>query len=173
MKLRSAGYVRRWAAMTKVLLALMFYFLGGLGSALAADAPRQMPTVNAEVSPQPTYDEASARSALSSGDKLYCARVASGEHQLGECLDVQMEYAEHELNDTYRAAMAQLSPIRQNALKKEERGWIKRRVAECARQVKDVENCANGCGVPWTMRVVCMTKEAQARTKHLKTQWQR
>jgi uncharacterized protein YecT (DUF1311 family) len=159
--------------MAKILLALTFYFLGGFGSAVAADAPRQMPTVNAEASPQPTYDDASARNALSSGDKLYCARVASGEQQLGECLGVQMEYAEHELSDTYRAAMAQLSPIRQNALKIEERGWIKWREAECARQVKDVEDCVNGCGVPWTMRVVCMTKEAQARTNHLKTQWQR
>ena len=161
----------RWAAMTKALLAFALYLLGGFGLAVAADAPMQPPAENVAVEPQPTVDDAAARNALSTGNELYCPRVASDERSLGECLGKQAEYAEHELNDTYRNVMAQLSPIRKNALKKEERNWIKWRKAECARQVKDVEDCINGCGVPRTMHVVCMTNEARTRTNQLKTQW--
>lgn len=157
--------------MTKALLPFAFYLLGGLGLAVAADAPMQVPAQNADVRPRPAFDDATARNALSTGDDQYCPRVASDEIALGECLGKQAEYAEHELNDTYRSVMAQLPPTRKSALKKKERIWIRWREAECARQVKDAEDCVGGCGVPWTMRVVCMTNEALARTKQLKTQW--
>lgn len=171
IKPRKAGEFKRWAAMTKALLPFAFYLLGGFGLAVAADAPMQPPAQNVAVEPQPTFDDAAARNALSTDDGQYCPRVASDERSLGECLGKQAEYAEQELNDTYRNVLAQLSPNRKNALKMEERNWIKRRKAECARQVKDVEDCVNGCGVPWTMRVVCMTNEALTRTKQLKAQW--
>lgn len=157
----------------KVLVALTVYFFSGFCLVAATDAPKEAPVRNAEASAQLTYSDSSARDALSSGDDQYCARVASDERQLGECLGVLAEYAEHELNDTYDAVMTHLSPIRQRALRKEERVWIKWRESECARQVKEVEDCVNGCGVPWTMRVVCMTEEARNHTRHLKFQWQR
>ena len=157
--------------MTKTLLAFAFYLLGGFWLAAAADVSKQVPAQNAEVNPK--FDNAAARNALFSGDDLYCSRVTSGEQELAECLRKQAEYAEHELNDTYRTVMTQLPPARQDALRKEERGWIKWREAECAKQVKDVEECVNGCGVPGTMRVVCMTNEAVARAKQLKIRWHR
>jgi len=115
-----------------------------------------------------TSSDDAARAAFSSRDDQYCARTANNELELGYCLSNQAEYAERKLNETYKKVLTQLSAARKNALRQEERRWIKWREAECARQVKEVEDCVSGCGVPWTMRVVCMTKEANNRVEQLK-----
>ena len=95
------------------------------------------------------------------------------ERQLEYCLAEKAERAEAELNKIYKEIMASLDKERQNALRKEERAWIKWREAECARQAKNVEDCVDGCGVPTTMQVVCMRKEANTRVQQLKLQWHR
>ena len=95
------------------------------------------------------------------------------EYQLGQCLGEKAHRAELELNSTYIKIMASLDKGRQNVLRKEERAWIKWREVECTRQAKEVEDCVNGCGVPDTMYVVCMTDEAKSRVQHLKSKWHR
>lgn len=104
-------------------------------------------------------------------DSQFCPRTTTNEMELSSCLNEQAQLAENELNETYQKVMAKRSTDQKNALRQEERKWIKWREAECARQVKDVEECINGCGVPWTMHVVCMTSEANFRTDELKDKW--
>ena len=116
-----------------------------------------------------TSDESAALKAFESSDYDYCSRTAMGEIGLDSCLGEQAAYAERRLNETYNRVMATLSPARQNALRQQERKWIKWREKECARRVKEVEECADGCGVPSTMEAVCMTKEADKRSLELES----
>ena len=119
-----------------------------------------------------TFDDEEARAAFSSGDKQYCSVNAQNERELEQCLSKQAEYAEHKLNETYKKIMAQLPSAKQGDLRQEQRKWIKWREAECAKKAKEVEECINGCGVPWAMHVACMADEANNRTQQLKSQWQ-
>lgn len=95
------------------------------------------------------------------------------EIQLGQCLRMQAEYAERELNETYKKVMARIPTARKNALRQEERGWISWREAECARQAEDARTCVNGCGVPPIAHLICMTKEANNRAQELDVNWNR
>ncbi len=161
-------------------LALLFTFGLAYGedkpdcdpsSGLAIDASCLEPQPSADSQSGYRSDDDAARTAFSSRNSQYCARTAKSEHELGDCLGDQAHYAERELNETYKKVMTQLSTAQRNALRREERKWIKWREAECARQAKDVEECVNGCGVPWTMRLVCMTEEAHNRVDELKAKW--
>jgi len=109
-----------------------------------------------------------SRPTVSWRDDQFCARTATNELELGRCLDEQADDAEQELNETYQKVMARLSADEKNELRREEHSWTKWRDAECAKQAKDVEECVNGCGVPRTMHVVCMTREANNRVDELK-----
>lgn len=146
--------------MTKALLAITLSLLAGFPptGAVAQGAIEQ---------PDPTFNE----DAGSMRDDQYCDRTARNERELELCLKTQAEWAESELNEMYRDAMEELSSSRRNALRQEERAWIKWREAECARQAEEARNCIGGCGVPWTSQVVCMIKEAHNRVEQLKTQW--
>jgi len=157
--------------MKRILSASIFYLLGVFGPVIAADAPSQALTPTASAQSSPTFDLVEARKAFAVRDGEYCLRVTGGEIVLHECLEAEAEYAEQDLNDAYREVMAHLPPNRRNALRHEERSWIKWRKTECRRQVKDAEECVGGCGVPWTMRLVCMTNEAYNRTQKLKAEW--
>jgi uncharacterized protein YecT (DUF1311 family) len=140
-------------------------------SGLALDASCLERQVSGDEQLPRRSDEDAAGPELMSRDDQFCARTSKNELELGYCLREQADYAERELNETYRKAMARQPAARKSALRQEERRWIKWREAECARQVKDVEDCVRGCGVPWTMRLKCMTKEAENRVMELKIKW--
>jgi uncharacterized protein YecT (DUF1311 family) len=119
-----------------------------------------------------TFTDRRTQEAFDAGDDQFCAREARDESELSTCLSAQADHEEKKLNDTYRLVLASLPEDRQKRLRAQERKWIKMREAECAKQMKDVELCRDGCGVPWTMRLVCMVKEARNRTRQLQTDWQ-
>lgn len=48
-----------------------------------------------------------------------------------ECLGVEFQKADKKLNETYKATMARLSPAGREALKVQERQWIKTRDKQC------------------------------------------
>ncbi len=54
-----------------------------------------------------------------------------------DCLNAEGDKADKKLNDTYKATMARLSGTRKDALRNEERQWIKARDAKCNAAGKD------------------------------------
>ena len=117
------------------------------------------------------FNDEASQAAFAARDYQYCSVNGQNELGLGNCLNSQAKYSENELNSTYQEIINKLTSEKKEILRKGERKWIKWRIKECARQAKEVEDCVNGCGVPWTMEVICMTKEANNRTDYLKNKW--
>jgi uncharacterized protein YecT (DUF1311 family) len=149
--------------MPRALLVIIAYMVGA-GSSVAQAHPSES---------SPTFTDYHADVAFSSRDYGYCPRAAVNEIQLGQCLRMQAEYAERQLNETYKKVMARITAAEKNALRQEERSWIRRREAECTRQAEDARTCVNGCGVPPIAHLICMTKEANNRVQELDANWNR
>jgi uncharacterized protein YecT (DUF1311 family) len=131
------------------------------------------PTVIWSAELDDTFSDQRARDAFLAEDDKFCSEAARGEIELGSCLSAQAEFEEKRLNDTYQTLLAALPEDRKTLLEAEEMKWIEERDAECARQVEDARLCRNGCGVPWTMRLNCMKRQARSRTHELIRRWQR
>ena len=160
-------------------LALLLAF----GFAYGQDKPQCDTSSGPSVDARCFWEEPSTKAHLATGadrnasspsswrDEQFCPNNAKDEIGLRECLVQQADYADRDLKQTYKKAMTQLSAAEKNALRRDERTWIKWREAECTKQAKDAEDCIDGCGDPWAMHVVCMTKEANNRVDALKAKW--
>lgn len=117
------------------------------------------------------FRDKTSQAAFAARDYGYCSMHGINELGLGNCLNSQSKFSENELNSTYQKIMNHLESNQKEALIKDERKWIKWRIKECDRQVKNVEDCVDGCGVSWTMNLVCVTTEANKRTDLLRKKW--
>lgn len=158
--------------MRYLLLTFLTCLLAVHMKAQANNAAAAAPIQQAQEQLKTSTTDESIDTQTSDDDENPCQREKT-ERQLESCLSEKFQRAESELNRIYKEIMASLNKGQQARLRKEERGWIKWREAECARQVEDVENCVNGCGVASTMHIVCMTKEAMTRVQRMKGQWHR
>ena len=86
---------------------------------------------------------ASAAHATSPGYDQCVARAGGVTSAMRDCAATEYARQDRELNRVYQAARARLDPARRERLKLEERGWLKRRTAQCrARMTADAGGTA-------------------------------
>lgn len=110
---------------------------------------------------------AGAADRLLSGDHLLspafhqCTGPSPGNAELGQCIELEVERQEGALNATYKMVMARLSPARRDALRVDERAWVRTRKRTCDAQYKAMEG-GTGDGTAYD---TCMATRAVVRTR--------
>ena len=84
--------------------------------------------------------------------------------ELNACAYQEYEAADKELNKQYKSLMTTLSETEKEALRSEQRAWLKSRDPNCKEETKDDEG-----GSIWVVEFYgCITTATQGRTKQLK-----
>lgn len=100
-------------------------------------------------------------------ESLFACKYDGNQQEMNACALKDYKHADRLLNEKYKATLSSLQPGKRQALRKEQRAWLKGRDPNCKAAVADSEG-----GSIWQLEYFsCLKSATELRTKALE-KWQ-